>query len=227
MKITINPKDNTIEITPNDTMKNLQNKEFYHIQRSDSLHQWSVGQKIMIGNDYNEFFNIYYDIKILYQGKKDSYHILGLIDHILKVRIGEGKRIEDIDSTLYEEPYKLLECTRLALQEYTILMRELVFEQVRNESFQHYPSRLQCIWVIPNEESLSFWKTKLQGKIFKLRLTGQSFRGNNQFLTNDTFSINKYRSNASLYWAGIKGSESKQDEVLFKGEVEVIEELPW
>ncbi len=229
MKITINPKDNTIKITPNDTMKNLQNKEYFHIQRSDSPHQWSVGQKKLIGNDYNEFFNIYYDIRIVYQGQRESHPIYGLIDHILKVRKGEMERIDDIDPPLYEEPYRLLENAHLALREYTMLMRELVFEQVRNENviFRNYPSRLKCIWVIPDEESLTFWKTRLQGKIFRLRLSGKSFRGSSQFLTNDTFSINKYRSNASLYWAGIKGPESKQDEVLFEGEVEVIEELPW
>lgn len=147
MKITINPKNNTMTITPNNTMINLQNKEYFHIQRSGSSHQWSVGQKILIGNDYNEFFNIYYDIKIVYQGQRESHPIVGLIDHILKVRKGEIERIDDIDPALYEEPYRLLELSHHALREYTMLMRELIFEQVRNEdeTFRNYPSRLKCM----------------------------------------------------------------------------------
>ncbi|WP_237172632.1 DUF2441 domain-containing protein [Paenibacillus lutimineralis] len=107
-------------------------------------------------------------------------------------------------------------------------MREVVFEEVRAEMFPDYPSRQRGLWVMPmDSKPFIYWWGNLgrEGKLFSVKLTGKLHRANQDFLILNTRPLNVLRENAIKYWSGDGAQNSYQAEILFEGDVEVLEEI--
>lgn len=104
------------------------------------------------------------------------------------------------------------------------LVRELIFEEVRQKYFPQQISRYKAAQVISAEkESLSFWLPKLSvpgAKIYKLELTGKLHRGNQELLQTSTLSAQNMKHFAYHYWLG---NNNSKDECIFEGFANVIE----
>jgi len=120
--------------------------------------------------------------------------------------------------------------SKIALNELRLFVRETIFEEVREKHFASLPSRKTCIWV-SEENAVSYWWKTLSSngqnnyKILKLNLSGSIHRADQQYLSWGTFSLNQLRYNAFKYWAGSDGSNPIEEELLFEGNIEVIDEV--
>lgn len=116
------------------------------------------------------------------------------------------------------------------LYHYQRLSREMIFEEVRREHFSELPSRLYCLWVMPEEQSsIEYWKTEIPGEkrfLLKLELSGVIHKANQKFLDLNFDSMNTNRDRAFKYWSGSTGSGQIEDEFLFIGTAKVLESNP-
>lgn len=115
----------------------------------------------------------------------------------------------------------------MAIGYYQKLIRETVFEEVREDFFPNFPSRLSCLWVIPeNMESINYWWGQITAEervILKLKLTGKIHKVNQSYLTLNYGSLNHYRQLAFRYWSGTSGNNECENEYLFEGFAEVVD----
>jgi len=204
-------------------MEIIQNKELYHICTAPN---WKVGYSRFFGNVYNYFFS-HFNINPYGYKTQDQkiFYMRNFIQHVIDVLKGSKEKHAEIAKTFNYDPLNTLEFLQGAFKDYFMLVRELIYEEVRLKHFPNCPSRMRCIWVIPKDKkALTYWNNIKKGRIFILRLTGKILRTNERYLIKDTYNLKLYRELAFLYWAGIKG-ESKKDEILFEGYVKVIKEI--
>lgn len=114
------------------------------------------------------------------------------------------------------------------LGHYQMFTRETIFEEVRKKYFANLPSRLSCLWVIPdNNNSIEYWKKELcennECRLLKLNLTGIIHKTNQSYLKLNLDPIIELREKAFKYWNGGSGAGSDEDEYLFQGFAEVLE----
>ena len=203
-------------------MEIIQNKEYYHISNKSNF---GVGKTLFFGNNINYFFSFFEKNKYGFKAG-DKFHLSRtFLNHVNKVLKENVEKDQELSQHFNYDPIKTIGIATEILTKYFMIVRELVYEEVRIKHFPNSPSRMRCIWVIPKDKkSVEYWKTIKKGKIYLLRLTGKILRTNEKFLINDTESLDEYRRMAFLYWAGIKG-KSEQDEVLFEGYVNVVKEI--
>lgn len=204
-------------------MEIIQNKELYHICTAP---KWKVGDTFFFGNIFNYFFSYFNTNPYGFRTQDQKiYYVRYFIQHVIDVLKGSKEKDAEIAKTFDYDPLNTLEFLQSNFRSYFILVRELIYEEVRLKHFPNCPSRMRCIWVIPKDkEALIYWNNIKKGRIFILRLTGKILRTNERYLITDTYNLKQYREQAFMYWAGIKG-ESKKDEILFEGHVKVISEI--
>ena len=204
-------------------MEIIQDRELYHICTAP---KWKVGDTFFFGNIYNNFFSSFDKNPIGFRAQNQKfYYVRNFTQHLIDVLKGSVKKEPEIAKTFEYAPLNNLEFLQVAFNRYYIIVRELIYEEVRLKHFPNCPSRMRCIWVIPKDkEALIYWNKIKKGRIFVLRLTGKILRTNERYLIKDTLSLKQYREQAFMYWAGIKG-QSEKDEILFEGYVKVIKEI--
>lgn len=113
--------------------------------------------------------------------------------------------------------------------------REQIFENVREKYFPNYPSRLKCLWLIPDSpklnEALTFWIPQVVGninnpfRILKLSCTGNVCYTCEEFLSLEKCNtLEATHENAVHYWNGDNVAiDSPHVEVLFCGTASVQE----
>lgn len=207
-------------------LKEVNGEEFYHIQRSNLPIPWEIGQQIEVGKEYNYFYEYFFDHRMGVKNSAGDFISLNyLLEKIIATHEGKEDPDSDIERIYGYDLLKSLKDASVAIKEYTMLLREIISEQVRVEKFSNLPSRLKCIWVLPNLDSVRYWKPIIEGRILKLSLTGQILKTDAAFLKNDTFSLNEFKKQAEFYWAGIKQEGSNAEEILFSGTIVVLEEI--
>ncbi len=116
-----------------------------------------------------------------------------------------------------------------ALYESGMLIRELIFEEVRKQDYNNSPSRRNCIW-LTEEENIEFWLKwiKQDGfdyKIYEFECEGNFHKGNQDFLDSEIVGYNEYYNNAVKYWSGESTNIKRNNEIIFNGEIKVIDIL--
>jgi hypothetical protein len=114
------------------------------------------------------------------------------------------------------------------LREAGMYIRELVFEEVRRESFPTRPSRRYAIW-LSELRQIKPWLGWFSGygktrRIFEIEATGSFHSGSQRFLDSDIDSFSTYRKNAFEYWKGT-GTKNGLVEILFVGQLEVVADV--
>ncbi len=111
-------------------------------------------------------------------------------------------------------------------KELAIYMRESIFEEIRAEYFADLPSRKSCIWVC-EKESIKYWLKTLgfNCRIFKLELTGVIHKADQHHLNAEVLPCELIRENAFNYWTGTDGNNPEEQEILFEGIINILDEF--
>lgn len=119
-----------------------------------------------------------------------------------------------------------------ALSNYDFIMREFALEEVRREKFLHLPSRFRCMFLSENAETclnnLQGFVNRGAGKNFqaiKVKVDGEAHFVKDYGVDRLGLSFNEYKKQAEKYWAQDQNSNSACKEILFVGDVEVVEIL--
>jgi len=204
-------------------MKIVKNKDYYHIQRFDCPHKWNVGNTFSFGNQNNHYANRFNNPGFVYATETGEKIQILQSFYRIKSLLNTGN-VSGIDLRKIVELIKVL---RRFADDTLIVHRENVFEEIRAKNFPNLPSRKRCIWLIPfNKESLDFWVPRIpKRKIFQINATGKVHNSSERFLLFEEYnSLEDIRQAAFSYWAGVEG-ESKDDEIIFEGVIEVIQEI--
>lgn len=198
---------------------------YYHINKNASP-EWTVGAKFVFGQEPNFLWNTFQNNDSLFTLPNNiTVTYDKLIQHALSVY--QKKEAPSLNNYHYNSINTLeeaLNCLYNTLRN----CREVIFEQIRKESFANLPSRKTCIWLMPEDPAaLNFWKSTLNGqnvKAFRVKTEGNIHQASQKWLAGGTYSLSTWESNANNYWKGI-GSGNGDDEFLFEGQIEVVEEL--
>lgn len=212
----------------------IENKIYYHIQNEPwKCENLQIGQTIFAGRKKNPFVE-YYDSKnfiIQDPQTKQSYCYNQIAESMVKY-LNTQEKDAYLAKFYHFKPEETVKELTKVLNEYILLVREWIFEEVRMEFFPNLPSRQRCLWVIPEDNnSIQYWwntmkKSETSCRILKLELTGKIYRTNQQYLQGTTNSLDILRMNAFKYWAGASGNSSAEDEYLFEGFVKVLDVVP-
>lgn len=194
------------------------NAEYFHIHRlGPHSGLWQVGNRINWVQKRNNFFY-------------DQYNTRGLTydDGIEALPFGQALDKFFASSQEYQslEALNLLRAAREVTHSQLMFIREEIFEEVRSNYFPHLPSRKTCIWVCTRESLEFWWQTLNPGnqKLLRLNLTGSLYVADQRHLLADTYRHNDIRARAFEYWTGSDGIRLEDQEVLFEGIIDVVEE---
>jgi len=189
--------------------------ELFHLHRHDKNQsgQFTAGTKFQTFEGLNRFWQVF--------ATQSNYIVFD--DNIKRWPVeysrtsASSKQIHPIG----------LEYLANSLKEAGMFLRELIFEEVRKERFPDKPSRRSCIWLM-EEQSVSFWRHFLDDRtsaydLIKVKCDGKIHKGNQSFLDNEIVSFNEFAGSAEHYWKGDLTEGTMNNEMLFFGEIEVLE----
>lgn len=201
---------------------------YFHVQRT-GVSGFRVGRSYSFGAEQNFFARDLFGVEVLVPvAGTEGLPVDHLIrDHLDPEGLGHFKRIRSKTITPDQKGLLLSALSVLGLQ--AMLLRELLFEQVRVESFPDTPSRLKGIWLIPHDEQmLAAWCATAphgQFRAFELEATGRFHRGAGRWLKPECVSAATLRENARRYWSEPATDRDPNFEILCEGEITVLREL--
>lgn len=194
---------------------------YYHIHKIGTElndDKWHEGAIINIGNEQNFFYkqSIEFEAKFPRYEDKNNVPWSNVYKYILSNNMLN-----------FNNAYELLKEADRIINEYQILLRENVYEEIRKKYFNDLPSRTCCIWLC-KEEQLKFWKSQLKEynyKIFMIKVFGSTFKSNNNMIVSPSDSYIEMEKMARKYWKYKENEEKEDDEYLYIGKIEVIKEV--
>jgi len=190
---------------------------FYHIKKDNyKIEEWEVNNEIDWTNRKSNFIETIFglDLEMPFQGSKMSYRKAN--DELLKIPLPQR------NNHLFE----FYNFGNYALNKTSMMLRELILEEYRNEKCQHLPSRLNSIWLC-HKDNIDYWIKALQienYKIYKVKATGNAHIASESNLYSDVMNINQYRAMAEKYWKDNQDI-SIDTEIIFEGKIKVIERI--
>ena len=119
-----------------------------------------------------------------------------------------------------------------ALSNYDFIMREFAMEEVRRQQFPNLPSRFRCMFLSENEDTclhnLEGFVNRGAGKklqAIKVKVNGEAHFVKSFGISRLGLSFNEYKKEAVKYWNQDQNSNDSTKEILFVGDVEIIEIL--
>lgn len=199
-------------------MNIVENKKFYHIQTID---EWNIGETHFIGKEKNPF-NGYFDKNghNYFDKKSGQFFNTSIIaDHMVHY-INTSEKDPSLEPYFQYDKDETINHLRNTLGHYLRFSRESIFEEVRANFFPNMPSRLRCLWVIPDDkDAVKYWWNTLgkQGRILELSISGKIHQASQQYLSLSTNSFDLLRQDAFKYWTSATGRNKMEDECLFEG----------
>ncbi len=204
----------------------IENGVFFHLSPKD---RWQTGQRFATGDTCNRLWSRIRDTDHIHRHAENGIAVDKMIRHAIDVYKGRSPKTHtayhyDLSRTLEEASDVLLHTL--------ISVRELVFENVRRDHFRQSPSRVHCIWLIPNMQGcLRAWAKAHSGRDFdvlRVRIRGRIQYANARYTEGGTISLKSWEILAQRYWSGERVGEPST-EMLFEGELEVLETMsqPW
>lgn len=199
-------------------VKQIQDKVFFHISRKGRFETDTVGQA----------FNPFYKDFNNFDFKNVPFNISNLPCLIpQKVSVDVVQLLKEVQNGVHS-----------IIREYSMYVRERLFDDVRLKVDPDAPSRLKCLWLIPIDrllpQRMSYWNNEITSDtqntakvIYKLSCTGNVFEADSSFidLVSNAGRLGQVRELAERYWSGERyGTEQwEKQEVLFEGKVKVLD----
>ncbi len=203
---------------------------YFHVQRTGAGRAFRVGETITSTRRQNFFSRDIFDVDTLIPvGGTEGLPIdLVVRDYLDPHGLGHIKRIRS--RTVTPDERGLLQCALSVLNHQAMLLRELIFEQVRTESFPGKPSRLKGIWLIPHSEQLlAEWCATAphgQFRAFEVEASGNLHCGYSRYLKPECVSAIQLQESARRYWSEVpRDPLTEPVELLLEGEVKVLREI--
>lgn len=207
----------------------IENQKFFHIHKHNSP-KWAEGALFTFGLEPNNAWRAF-DVArrgITNPKSKEVYTVDMVALRALNFYRKQAPKDPKL-SFYHHDPVMTLAETLDSLFLATRIVRELIFEDVRRQLYVTLPSRTSCIWLIPEDpRAVRFWLDNVRGdfkKVYRVNATGELHRAQQQIVMGDTISMSEWRKRAIEYWNGA-ASESHDDELIFAGNIEVLEEVP-
>lgn len=190
-------------------MKN--GKIFYHIHKC-GIHDddWQIGK--VLETNQNEFTKFSFDfapyIDIYNQ---TNVPLINAIEY--------AQEIKDIKGQIM-----LLSEAKSCINEYQILIRELVLEDIRRRKFENLPSRHNCIYLC-REDQIEYWEKHLRSQnyvIYKIEIYGEPFKSRDKLLPKPHESYNSICKQANIYWQYNNSKNFEDDEYLYEGKFKIL-----
>lgn len=195
----------------------VENKEMFHFHKDNAYNNiWKQGnvidnEKNYISDFYKRLLNFCANVETT---KGDYEHFSYIIAGYLK---------EDQDKEMY---IRMLKDAKIFLEQYALVQREMVLEQIRKEAFPDLISRKNAIWLC-DENQISFWQRNLGNNklnLFKVSVTGNLFRTSDVYLPDRDMNIIDSIKCAYNYWnPNFKNIDDNKTEYLFQGKLKVLE----
>ena len=162
--------------------------------------------------------------------------MLDVLTYQLMVDLGEGKGQQGLINALYHDKdmvaRKMIdwpETILSVLPKTTRRYAELVFESVRVSQFPELPSRQTCIYLSESSD-VEKWYAAISpdGKapICEIEATGNLHKADQRWLQdNDVLPHSNFVKNAEGYWGGEPYARDTTWEILFVGELRVIQKF--
>jgi len=205
------------------------NSRYYHVQRS-GVKPIRIGENVSCVRAENFFSRDLFGVEPLVPvGGTEGLPIDHLIrDYLDPTGMGHFKRIRSRAVTPDERG--LLQSSLSVLSHQAMLLRELIFEQVRTEAFPDKPSRLRGMWLIPHSEQLlaEWCATAPHGRFraFEVEASGKLHCGYSRYLKPECVSALQLQDNARRYWSEVpRDPIAEPVELLLEGEVKVLREI--
>ena len=207
----------------------IENQKFYHIHKHNSP-KWFEGARMGFGLEPNNSWRAF---EVARRGitnpKNNEVYTVDMVA-LRALEFYRKQKAKDPKLSFYHfDPVVTLAETLDSLFLATRMVREMIFEDVRRHMYTALPSRMSCIWLIPEDpRAVRFWLDSMRGdykKVYRVNATGELHRATQQIVMGDTISMSEWRKRATDYWNGAK-SESHDDELLLSGDIEVLEEVP-
>jgi hypothetical protein len=202
---------------------------YYHVQRS-GVTRFRLGKTYQIGGSANNFSKDLFqvDLDVPVQGTPGLPIDYLLRDYFDPEGFGHYKRITA--PNLADAERGLLEAAHSVLRHQSMLLRELIFEQVRVESFPEKPSRLKGMWLIPHHEQLlaEWCATAPHGRFraFEVEAAGNLHCGYSALLQPECIGAIRWMEAARRYWGEApRDPIAEPVEILLEGEVTVLREI--
>ena len=199
---------------------------YYHVQRRGA--RLKVGKSYAFGAEPNFYSRDLFAVS-------PSVHVRGVgdmpLDSVVKDCLDPNgfRHYRNVKQAHFAPDEKgLLACAGAMLNQQAMLLRELVFEQVRQEAFADKPSRQRCVWLIPHDEPLlAAWCATVSGSFhaFEVEASGPVHVGASCNLKPVCFSGDQLRDHARRYWSEPVDMQTQQAEILCGGEIKILREI--
>jgi hypothetical protein len=188
----------------------------YHFHRTNEWDFcWQQGNEIEFNNGTKNSFSSFYD-------NHASYFVINNAGYYPKIAAKEMKRL--LPYCERNDIYNYIDFTLNVFQECGIYIREQIFEEIRQKINCNLPSRKSCLWVF-RENSKKHWHEEIgsNSKLFKLKISGELFIADQEYLYNEITEHDKIIKNAYAYWSGASGNDPEHEECLFIGKARIID----
>jgi len=201
---------------------------FYHVQRS-AVPRFKVGKSYTFGEQQNFFARDLFavDVSVPVRGVGELPVDEILRDYFDPSGFNHYRSVKRAGYTADEKG--LLGCAAAVLRQQALLLRELIFEQVRQEAFPEKPSRLRCAWLIPHEEQiLAHWCATApagQFRTYEVEATGRVHVGASKYLKPACLGAAVLRDHARRFWSEPVNERAEPAEIMLAGEMTPVREL--
>lgn len=207
-------------------MKQSERRICFHINRSSDYlpyPQLTLGQTITAGNALNPFFK-YYDTNVrTFPVTFEDGSVVNQTPRMFLNNVVNGS----------VRPKNLAVDAQNIAEDYFILARELLFENVRLSEFPERPSRSKAIWLSQSLNEVWMWHDTLSHgqpgfmQCVEAVCTGEFHRCDASWLPGDSMGISSMINNARQYWSGeINATKTPKTELLFVGKL-VVQRVMW
>jgi hypothetical protein len=112
---------------------------------------------------------------------------------------------------------------------YSVMLREVVFENLRLREYPVLPSRTTCLWVSKSLEDARYWFNRIpfegDKKILEIEVhNGSAHEAWEGHLTNFPENIIETQERARKYWSGRRANDGRS-EVLVAGDIKIMRTL--
>lgn len=175
---------------------------------------YKIGDKIYFGDEPNG--QEYNCLNLSFNKGKEPFHKLGF---------------DNANKGIFKNKDLIIDMSK-ALSNYDFIMREFAMEEVRRQQFSHLPSRFRCMFLSDEADiclnNLDEFVNRGAGKnlqAIKVKVNGEAHFVKDFGINRLGLSFNDYKKEAFKYWSQNQNSSAATKEILFIGEVEIIEIL--